>query len=214
MNCKSHCSANTENLEMEEQFKVSLPSENCNLLNDFSSYDETNQGQKCLVNHQMKNYKYFFYFLVPSNSIAKIGEKEPANQNLETILNELKIQQSDDLFTIKFRFSDFSSVANFLCGFAFLLEFIQSNASGIELCVDCRLSDDNLHKDNILKQYGAMKRSFLLLFKQANCAEKVLYWKTKNYKTVNFITFDPPHDEAGSFITNFIQKSIKNGESG
>ena len=137
------------------------------------------------------------------------------NQSYDTILSELKQQDSDDIFIISIRFKDFSSASDILCDFSFILEFIQSSSLGIDVTLDCGLDDDALNRDKILKQYGGViKGAFLLLFRQSNDDKKFLYWKAKDKKTVNYITFEATNDNFGNFISNFIQKSIKNGESG
>lgn len=148
------------------------------------------------------------------NEENKSENSTSKNQSYDTTLSELKQQDSDDLFTITIRFKDFSSAADILCDFSFILEFIQSNVSGIDVTLDCGLEDDALNRDKILKQYGALKRAYILLFRQSNEDKKLLYWKAKDKKTVNYITFEATNENFGNFIINFTQKSIKNGESG
>lgn len=128
----------------------------------------------------------------------------------ESTLNKLKIHNTNSLFQIH-EILSFEDVTDFITNFSFVVEFIQSSASGIEVKINSNLDCELIKRSKILQCYATLKRSYILVIKQSNCENHWIIWSAKNKKTSNCLEVE---SEILELIVNFLNSVLKNEDTG
>lgn len=131
---------------------------------------------------------------------------------LQATLKALRDHKNENLFLIDN--ASISSAIKTLCDSAFVIEFIQSSAVGVEIYCHGDAALKEAESQEMFKAFLNVKRSFLIMIRMIEKNEMKLYWSRQDRSEMMMLEVDGEEEEVGGFLSSFIIKEIKKGESG